>query len=224
MSSFQYVNVQNFTPNLGQWTSLANVTGQGRSGNMFTLPMSSGPGPVISFLSNSVFRVRFNPTSGANLTNDISYSVVNRNLGTATLNVTESSNSIEINTSVIRVVINKSPYGIQVFRGNQLIHSDTPTYNLVYIPGQEVIANVKIYPANARYVGFGEKAGSQILKNNFTMTWFNYDNFKYIEGGVPTSGGPLNPSEPLYCSVPRESRSKNRVPRPSSRTARTWDH
>jgi alpha-glucosidase len=202
MSSFQYVNVQNFTPNLGQWTSLANVTGQGRSGNMFTLPMSSGPGPVISFLSNSVFRVRFNPTSGANLTNDISYSVVNRNLGTATLNVTESSNSIEINTSVIRVVINKSPYGIQVFRGNQLIHSDTPTYNLVYIPGQEVIANVKIYPANARYVGFGEKAGSQILKNNFTMTWFNYDNFKYIEGGVPTSGGPLNPSEPLYCSVP----------------------
>jgi alpha-glucosidase len=204
MSSFQFVNVQNFTPNLGQWTSLANVTGAVQSGNSFTLQMSSGPGPVISFLSNSAFRVRFNPTPGANLTNDISCSVVNRNLGPVTLAVTQSASSIEIDTTVIRVVINKNPYGITVFRGNQVIHADTPTYNLVYIPGQEVIANFKVYPANARYIGFGEKAGAQLLKNNFTMTCFNWDNFKYIEGGIPanTQGGPLNPSEPLYCSVP----------------------
>ena len=202
MSSFQYVNVHNFTPNLGQWTSLANVMGPGQSGNSFTLQMSAGPGPVITFLSNSAFRVRFNPAPGANLTNDISYSVVNRNLGPVTLTVTESASSIEIDTTLIRVVINRSPYGISVYRGNQLIHADTPTYNLVYIPGQEVIANFKAYPANARYVGFGEKAGSQLVKNNFTMTCFNWDNFKYIEGGVPTQGGPLNPSEPLYCSVP----------------------
>lgn len=202
MSSFQYVNVHNFTPNLGQWTSLANVTGPGRNGNSFTLRMSSGPGPVITFLSNTAFRVRFNPAPGANLTNDISYSVVNRNLGPVTLTVTESASTIEIDTTVIRVVVNKSPYGISVYRGNQLIHADTPTYNLVYIPGQEVIANFKVYPANARYVGFGEKAGDQLLKNNFTMTCFNWDNYKYIEGGVPTQGGPLNPSEPLYCSVP----------------------
>ncbi|HYZ83302.1 MAG TPA: TIM-barrel domain-containing protein [Bryobacteraceae bacterium] len=202
MSSFQYVNVRNFTPNLGQWVSLTNVTGQGRCGNSFTLPMSSGPGPVITFLSNSAFRVRFNPAPGANLTNDVSFAVVNRNLGPVALNVTESSSAIEIDTSVIRVVINKDPYGISVFRDGQLIHADTPTYNLVYIPGQEVIANFKVYPANARYVGFGEKAGSQLLKNNFTMTCFNYDNFKYVEGGVPSGPGPLNPSEPLYCSVP----------------------
>src|SRR5580704_10989016 len=141
MSSFQYVNVQNFTPNLGQWTSLANVTGPGQSGNSFTLQMSSGPGPVITFLSNTAFRVRFNPASGANLANDVSYSVVNRNLGPVTLTVIESASSIEIDTTVIRVVINKSPYGISVYRGSQLIHADTPTYNLVFIPGQEVIAN-----------------------------------------------------------------------------------
>ncbi|HLK66129.1 MAG TPA: TIM-barrel domain-containing protein [Bryobacteraceae bacterium] len=202
MSSFQYVNVQNFTPNLGQWTSLANVTGRGQNGNSFTLQMSSGPGPVITFLSNTAFRVRFNPAPGANLTNDISYAVVNRNLGAVKLTVNETASAIEIDTPVIRVVINKNPYGISVFRGNQLIHADTPTYNLVYIPGQEVIANFKVYPANARYAGFGEKAGSQLLKNNFTMTCFNWDNYKYIEGGVPTQGGPLNPSEPLYCSVP----------------------
>jgi len=202
MSSFNYVNVQNFTPNLGQWTSLANVTGQGRNGDAFTLPMSSGPGPVITFLSSSAFRVRFNPLPGADLTNDISCAVVDRNLGPVNLAVSESPSAIEIDTGVIRVVINKNPYAISVFRGDQLIHADTPAYNLVYIPGQQVIANFKVYPANARYLGFGEKAGSQVLKNNFTMTCFNWDNYKYIEGGVPTTGGPLNPSEPLYCSVP----------------------
>jgi alpha-glucosidase len=202
MSSFQFVNVANFTPNAGQWTSLANVTSSGQNGNSFTLGMSSGPGPVITILSNSAFRVRFNPAPGANLTNDISYAVVNRSLGAVTLTVNETSTTLEIDTGVIRVVLNKNPYALSVYRGNQLIHADTPTYNLVYIPGQEVIANFKTYPANARYVGLGEKAGSQLLKNNFTMTAFNFDNFKYQAGAVPTTPGPLNPSDPLYCSVP----------------------
>jgi alpha-glucosidase len=202
MSSYQYVNVHNFTPAWGAWTSLANVTGVARSGNAFTLQMSSGPGPVITFLSATAFRVRFNPTAGANLLSDISVAVVNRNLGPVALTVTQSGGSITIATPAIRLVINQNPYALAVYRGNQCIHADTPTYNLVYIPGQEVVANFKVYPANALYLGFGEKAGSQVLKNNFTLTCFNFDNYKYIEGGVPTQGGPLNPSEPLYCSVP----------------------
>jgi alpha-glucosidase len=164
--------------------------------------MSSGPGPLITFLSNAAFRVQFNPVAGTNFSIETSRSVVNRNLGAVTLTVNETAASIEIDTTVIRVVINKTPYSLAVYRGNQLIHSDTPTYNIVYIPGQEVVANFKVYPANAKYVGFGEKAGSQLLKNQFTMTFFNFDNYKYVEGGVPTTGGPLNPSEPLYCSVP----------------------
>ena len=202
MSSFQYVDVQSFTPNSGAWTALANVTGATQNGNSFTLQMSSGPGPVITFLSNTAFRVRFNPNPGANLTSDISVAVVNRNLGPVAAAVTRSATSITIATPEISLVINNNPYGLSVYRGNQLVHADTPTYNLVYIPGQQVVANFKVYPANARYVGFGEKAGSHVLKNGFTMTCFNWDNYKYVEGGVPTTGGPLNPSEPLYCSVP----------------------
>ena len=149
---------------------------------------------MITFLSNSAFRVRFNPAPGANLTNDISYAVVNRNLGAPTLTVSETSAVLEIDTGVIRVVINKNPYSLAVYRGVQLIHADTPTYNLVYIPGQEVIANFKVYPANARYVGFGEKAGSQTLKNNFTMTCFNFDNFKYREAAFPLRRGRSTPA------------------------------
>ena len=36
------------------------------------------------------------------------------------------------------------------------------------------------------------------------MTFFNFDNFSYNQGPLPQGewGGPLNPSEPLYCSVP----------------------
>jgi len=48
MNSFQYTNVPNFTLNLGQWTTLAKVKGQGRSGIRFTLPLSSGPGPIVA--------------------------------------------------------------------------------------------------------------------------------------------------------------------------------
>src|SRR5262249_7156389 len=45
-------------------------------------------------------------------------------------------------------------------------------------------------------------AGSRLVKNGYTMTCFNYDNFRYNTAPVPTDGGPLNPSDPLYCSVP----------------------
>ncbi len=215
--SYQFVNVTDFTPNQGQWTSLGNWTNFTQNGNSFVLQMN--PGPIISFLSATVVRVRFNPT--ANYSTDNSYAVVNQNLGAVNLTVTNGTTALEIDTGVIRVLINKSPYALSVFRGSQLIHSDIttdsaglpPYYNLVYIPGQEVIANFKSYPANALYFGFGEKAGNTLKKNQFTMTFFNFDNFSYSQGPLPsnvqldtpfpvTEQGPFNPAEPLYCSVP----------------------
>ena len=42
MSNYPFVNVTGFTPNLGAWTSLANVASLTRQGNQFTLNMSSG--------------------------------------------------------------------------------------------------------------------------------------------------------------------------------------
>ena len=200
MDSYTFVNVTDFTPNLGQWTSIGNWSSYTRTANSFAPQVN--PGPVITFLSPTVFRVRFNPT--ANYSTDNSYAVINRNLGTPTLTVTESTTTLEIDTTVIRVVINKSPYALSVYRGNQLIHADTSSYNMVYIPGQEVVANFKVYPANALYFGLGEKAGATLARNDFSMTFFNYDNFIYASGPLPPNeqGGPLNPTEPLYCSVP----------------------
>jgi alpha-glucosidase len=202
MPFFPVIACNEFTPNLGQWTALGNVVGFTRQGNTLALRMQAGPGPLVSFLSPSLFRVRFN--AAANYTDDGSYAVVNRSFGAFSLAVTDLGGEIEIQTQALRMVINKAPYAISVFRGGQLIHADTPTYNLVYIPGQNVVANFKQYPANARYFGFGEKAGAALAKNEFTMTFFNYDNFSYQQGpDIPGNGqNPLNPSQPLYCSVP----------------------
>ena len=202
--SFDYVNVEKFTPNLpgNVWRAVGDLNGFQRAGNTVTLSAVSGPAPVITFLSDSCFRVRFNPSSV--FPPDASYAVVNSNLGLPTLTVTQVGATIELVTPAIKVVVGMSPYRLSVYRAGQLIHADTPNYNLVYIPGEEVIANFKVYPPNARYFGFGEKAGAQLAKNEFTMTFFNYDNFIYQANAVPdgTRAGPLNPSIPLYCSVP----------------------
>jgi len=202
MPFYPVIACRDFTPNLGEWTSVGNIAGFTRQGNTLSFQMQSGSGPILSVLSPSLFRVRFNPT--ANYASDNSYAVVQRNFGPFTVNVNDLGATIEIQTNQLRIVVSKFPYSVSVFRGGQLIHADTQTYNLVYIPGQEVVANFKVYPANARYYGFGEKAGATLAKNEFTMTFFNYDNFSYQQGpGIPGDGqNPLNPSEPLYCSAP----------------------
>ena len=208
--AYDFVNVREFTPNLpgGVWESVGNLSGFTQAGNAITLqaaPAANGaprPAPVITFLSDTAFRVRFNPRGVFGP--DASYAVVNQNLGAPTLSVNQVGNTIVMTTPALRVVVDLAPYRLSVYRGNQLIHADAPNYNLVYIPGQEVVANFKVYPKTARYFGFGEKAGAQLAKNEMTMTFFNFDNFSYSQGPLPPNNdqGPLNPSEPLYCSVP----------------------
>jgi alpha-glucosidase len=203
MSSYNFVNVDKFTPNAGGWTSVGNVESYTQNGTALQLNISGGaPGPIIYFYSPTLFRVRFN--SAADYSTDNSYAVVNREFGfnASAMTVTDTGSTLEIRTSAMRVVIAKSPYCISVYMGSQLIHADTPEYNLVYI--DQCVANFKVYPGNAYYFGFGEKAGSTLAKNQFSMTFFNFDNFQYSSGPLPEGeqGGPLNPSESLYNSTP----------------------
>jgi alpha-glucosidase len=199
-----FVNVLNFTPNHGQWAPVGDIESITRSGNVFTLTLQGGARSLqLSFLSNSCFRIRFDPAPGASYAGEHSPAVVNRNLGPQNLQVLEdSADRLVVVTDTMRLDVGRRPYCIRVFRGNQLVSADEPSYNLVYIPGQRVIANFKTRPAKARYCGFGEKAGTQVLKNEFTMTQFNYDNYKYTKATAPDSSGPLNPSIALYASIP----------------------
>lgn len=201
MSEYVYVPANQFTPNNGGWTSLGNVTALAQSGNQFTLTMSNGPAPLLIFLTPSIFRLRFNPA--ASYGRDVSVAVVNSDFGPVGVTMSDDGSQYVLDTGTIQVRIAKSPYSLSVWRGGQMLHSDTPSYNVVYIPGQQVVASFKVAPPGALYYGFGEKAGSTLAKNNFDMTFFNWDNFEYQQGNVGgEGGGPLNPAEPLYCSVP----------------------
>jgi alpha-glucosidase len=201
-----FVSVRDFTPNLGHWVSVGAIESVSRSGNVFTLVLGGGARSLqVSFPSPTCYRVRFNPAPNADYTVEISPAVVTRSLAPVNLSVVQNTpRQLVVDTGSMRVQIDLQPFRIRVFRGDQLVSADEPDYNLVYIPDQRVISNFKTRPASAAYCGFGQKAGAQLLKTEFTMTQFNYDNFKYTKPTVPsgTQAGPLNPSIALYVSIP----------------------
>ncbi len=235
--AYNYVAADNFTPESRiAWQAVSKVTrvippdpnpSGGDTVETFTLEMESGHKILISFLSPLTFRVRFNPQVGAEYPPSRSPATANDRIDITeiTHNAEDTeANELRISTSDIEVRVTKSSYALSVYRGNQLIHADLPDYNLVYIPGAQAIANFKRSPENARYFGFGEKAGAtldrkQVPVNHFynnsperyrigsRLTFFNYDNYHYsdnIPRVIPENenSGPLNPNIPLYQSSP----------------------
>ncbi|KAJ1300546.1 hypothetical protein OPQ81_002200 [Rhizoctonia solani] len=54
-------------------------------------------------------------------------------------------------------------------------------------------------PGTARYLGFGEQGGRQVLKSKMVCDYFNFDNMTYSQ---VYNQGPLDSHEPLYHSEP----------------------
>ncbi|WP_437571068.1 TIM-barrel domain-containing protein [Sorangium sp. So ce542] len=214
--NYEYVQVNAFVPNsTSGWSSFADVASYERtsSGTGFLLRDSDGRVLQLAFLSPTALRVRFNAGAEGYDDDSPSYAVVNRSLGPVTPRVAaDTSALLTIDTGAMQVKVQKQPFSLAIYRDGQLIHADATVRGankgLLYVDGQPSVASIKVAPENAVYVGLGEKAGSQLKKNGFSMTFFNYDNFKY--GGtsvIPAPpaegcGGPLNPSEPLYNSIP----------------------
>jgi alpha-glucosidase len=203
--NFPFVPVNGFTPNNSGWSGVGNIDSWSAdsTGRNFTFVFGSRS-LVLQLLGPTAFRLRFNPASGATYDYEVSTAVVDRDLGLASLQASHSQPSasqLVIETGVLTITIGLTPFAVQVYRNGQLIHQDAPGQGVLYIPGQEVIAVMKTTPPGAGYFGLGEKAGSQLAKNNFTFTFFNYDNFTY-NGPSLGDPGPLNPTEPLYCSIP----------------------
>ena len=224
-STYRFVPVDGFTPNGGApWTSfgnVSNVTRDSATGNNFTFtgvsPGAGLPAPIAKLyvLGPTAFRVRFNPQG--DYTHDGSYAVVNYRLGTAKVTVlSQDAAKISIGMGAdVRVDVLLQPFTVQVFLKGALISTDS-AQGLVYlpgVPGAHAVANFKNYPANAHYFGFGEKGGNTLAMNQSSMTFFNYDNFKYSGSNTSSGGfgavvpefstpGPLNTAEPLYNSIP----------------------
>ncbi|MGD0961092.1 MAG: TIM-barrel domain-containing protein [Methylomonas sp.] len=215
LSNYRYVPVDGFTPNSGKgWTSFGNVSNcvYDAAQNSFTITGVSGKGVgapqlKIFILGPSAFRVWFN-RSGNYSRYLNSYAVVNWNLGKPNVQVLQNdANKLSVELGALRLDVLKTPFTVQVYRNNVLISSDT-AQGLEYIAGNDpekaAIANFKSIPAHAHYFGFGEKGGDQLDMIGTSMTFFNFDNYKYEAGYpiVPTPGGPLNYAEPLYNSIP----------------------
>jgi alpha-glucosidase len=205
--AISFVGVRDFAPNGRGWTPVGPIASVTRSGNSFVLKTvrDTSPRLQISILSTSCFRVKFDPLPGADSEIETSPAVVTRDLGAVALTVVENSpRALVFETGAMRVQVDLQPYRMRVYRGAQLVSADAPDHNLVYIPGQRVAASVKSRPVTAKYCGFGEKGGATLLKINVAMTNFNFDNFIYSRAPLPADaqGGPLNPAEPLYASIP----------------------
>ncbi|MGY5351272.1 TIM-barrel domain-containing protein [Wenyingzhuangia sp. IMCC45533] len=206
MSDYKYVQVNEFQPNVDGWNEIGDIKEYKFNGNDLLLTNEDDYQIKISFLSKSTIRVRFKPMVSPNYDTDESYAVVNRDLGAVSINhqfLTENGGTLHITTGVVDVYIGLAPYGISVQKNGKVITEDTYQKNIVF--SNEAIANIKKSPTTESYFGFGEKAGSVLDKKENTMTFFNYDNFSYDDGNmIPegTDGGPLNPSGPLYNSMP----------------------
>ena len=204
--SFPFVVPNGFTPNNSGWSTVGNINGWtvDATGRQFTFTFGAYS-LLLVVLGPTAFRLRFNPTPGAAYNYETSVAVVSRDLGLNGLKVTNSqpqANLLVINTGSLQINVSLAPFAVQVYRNGQLIHQDAPGQGAIYIPGQEVIAVMKTAAPGAYYVGLGEKAGNQLLKNNFTFTFYNFDNYMYNSAPCEGDGGPLNPTEPLYCSIP----------------------
>ncbi len=203
--SFPFVPVNAFTPNNPGWSTVGNIDtwSVDASGLRFTFVFGARS-LLIQILGPCALRLRFNPATGADYSYETSVAVVNRDLGLAGLTVTHSQpqpNQLLINTGSVTFAIGLAPFQVQVLRGTQLIHQDYRGQGVLYIPNQSVTAVMKMAAAGAGLVGIGEKAGSQLHNNGFTFTFFNFDNYTYNGPSLGTPG-PLNPTEPLYCSIP----------------------
>jgi alpha-glucosidase len=207
-ANFPFVPVNGFTPNNSGWSTVGNIASWSpdSTGRRFTFffGQNAAYSLYIEVLGPTSYRLRFRPTPGATYTTETSTAVVTRDLGRAGLNVTHSTPQpglLVINTGTIQINVGLTPFYVQVFKGSQLIHQDAPGQGVLYIPGQQVVAIMKTAPNGANYYGLGEKAGSALQKNQFTYTFFNFDNYTY-NGPSEGQPGPLNPTEPLYCSIP----------------------
>lgn len=203
------LNVRQFTPNVrSAWTHVGNIAAVHQEDNGFFLQPAADAlahCPLhVSFLSPTCLRVRFAPPAVTGH-NSPSAAVIAANLAPVQPRLVEDSKlALVIDTGVLRIVIDRQPYRLSIFRDGQRIHADEEGFNVVYAPGSRHVANLKQAPTNARYCGFGETAGATLLKNFCTMTQFNFDNFACQRAPLPADNeaGPLNPSGALYASIP----------------------
>ncbi|MCJ8315043.1 MAG: DUF4968 domain-containing protein [Saccharospirillaceae bacterium] len=205
---YGFVQVNDFQPNVEGWNQIGKIIDYQLIDKRTVLLTNHEQMQIqLSFMSPTTMRLRFRPEATPDYQlNDDSYAVVGKDFQDVTLTLNEvdkGGKTLHINTSQMDVFIGLDQYGLAIFKNGELITEDCLGKNLVY--SNEAVAYLRKSPEAENYYGFGQKAGDQLNKKHFTMTCFNYDNFCYQGSVVIPKGnkpGPLNPSEPLYNSIP----------------------
>jgi len=205
---YRFVQVNEFQPNVSGWNKIGNITKYSKKNKRTLLLKNAADMAIqITFLSTTALQVKFRPEASPDYSKKTkSYAVINSALGDVDISVQEidrGGKTLQVDTGDITLYIGLQPYGLSVYKSGQLITEDEYDKNIVY--SNQAVACIRKSPENENYYGFGEKAGISLNKKKYTMSCFNYDNFTYEGRSVippDNQPGPLNPSEPLYNSMP----------------------
>lgn len=136
MSNFSFVQVDQFQPSVSGWNIIDRVTYQQINPTTILLSTADQHQVQFSFLSDSAFRVRFNPSVNPNYAPNQSNAVVNYDLGSVSLALSETQEdggTLVIQTGNMTVKIGLNHYGYAVFDATgQLVTSTVYGRNLVY--------------------------------------------------------------------------------------------
>ena len=149
--------------------------------------------------------VRFSPRAPWDYGTETSVAVINRDLGHPDTRVVEStSERLIVETARCASRSISSPMPLRVYRDAQLICADQPGPQPRLSLRRTWRRQHQEDAGERRLLRLRREGGARLLRNGSSTTNFNFDNFSYARAPIPagTEGGPLNPAEPLYASIP----------------------
>lgn len=106
---------------------------------------------------------------------------------------------------LLRLRVEFDPLRMQVIKcgeKREFVVMETPARGLRFADagrGEYAVIQSAVKPPTAKYIGFGEQGGVKLAKNTSQITYFNYDNMRYMQ---VYNRGPFESKEPLYHSDP----------------------
>ncbi|MBN1412162.1 MAG: glycoside hydrolase family 31 protein [Spirochaetales bacterium] len=179
------LSADNFFGKKKGWQSLGSVETYERLGNGINFSIDGEKQVRLSFLTPSLFRVRFSRNN--NYSRDDSYAVIAREDQKVNYSVADEKGKIILTTSEISLEIEKNAFRIAVYKDGAPVCEDDKTgiaWNDTWITVS------KRKKDGARFYGFGEKTGP-LNKAGTAMTNWNTDAYGYWEK-----------TDPIYISVP----------------------
>ncbi|MGC1632270.1 MAG: glycosyl hydrolase family 31, partial [Gelidibacter sp.] len=134
------------------------ITNAFSENNKAVFSLESGAQISLDFLNSKNIKFWFSPSGEFQRTNP-SFAVINENFDPEfSINLNESASSYEIFTADLRLIINKSPFNIQIFNKYQkLILGDT---DLPYVVNGTETKTTKTLRSDEHFFGLGEKTGT----------------------------------------------------------------